>query len=140
MRWTAVQDQAGNTHVPRPLCLLSLHCMTPPHPTPLHPLSLPRSRCGNFGFVGSESGRVDRYNMQSGMHRGSYCRDPKASRSWAGWRRLWAAAMPGAVWLCLQRAARAGLAVDRAEQQKRRTPDLPWPAWPRSHPGTAYPV
>ena len=44
-----------------------------------------RSRCGNFGFVGGESGRVDRYNMQSGMHRGSYCRDPKASLGgWAG--------------------------------------------------------
>ena len=28
--------------------------------------------------MGSEAGRVDRYNMQSGMHRGSYCRDPKA--------------------------------------------------------------
>lgn len=35
------------------------------------------SRCGNFGFVGSESGRVDRYNMQSGLHRGSYCRNQK---------------------------------------------------------------
>ena len=28
--------------------------------------------------MGSEAGRLDRYNMQSGMHRGSYCRDPKA--------------------------------------------------------------
>ena len=32
------------------------------------------SRCGNFGFVGSSSGRLDRYNMQSGIHRGAYCR------------------------------------------------------------------
>ena len=30
------------------------------------------SRCGNFGFVGSEGGRIDRYNMQSGLHRGAY--------------------------------------------------------------------
>jgi U3 small nucleolar RNA-associated protein 21 len=30
------------------------------------------SRCGNFGFVGSSSGRIDRYNMQSGLHRGTY--------------------------------------------------------------------
>ena len=30
------------------------------------------SRCGNFGFVGSEKGQIDRYNMQSGLHRGSY--------------------------------------------------------------------
>lgn len=32
------------------------------------------SKCGNFGFVGSASGRLDRYNMQSGMHRGCYQR------------------------------------------------------------------
>lgn len=30
------------------------------------------SRCGNFGFVGTEGGRIDRYNMQSGLHRGTY--------------------------------------------------------------------
>lgn len=30
------------------------------------------SQCGNFGFVGTEKGRIDRYNMQSGLHRGSY--------------------------------------------------------------------
>lgn len=32
------------------------------------------SHCGNFGFVGSASGRLDRYNMQSGLHRGAYYR------------------------------------------------------------------
>lgn len=32
------------------------------------------SRCGNFGFVASASGRLDRYNMQSGIHRGAYQR------------------------------------------------------------------
>lgn len=31
------------------------------------------SKCGNFGFVGSNAGRIDRYNMQSGLHRGVYC-------------------------------------------------------------------
>ena len=30
------------------------------------------SKCGNFGFVGTSSGRIDRYNMQSGLHRGIY--------------------------------------------------------------------
>ncbi len=30
------------------------------------------SKCGNFGFVGSQAGRIDRYNMQSGLHRGKY--------------------------------------------------------------------
>ncbi len=32
------------------------------------------SCCGNFGLVGTAAGRVDRYNMQSGLHRGSYNR------------------------------------------------------------------
>lgn len=31
------------------------------------------SRCGNFGFVGSEKGTIYRYNMQSGLYRGLYC-------------------------------------------------------------------
>lgn len=29
------------------------------------------SRCGNFGIVGSASGAVHRYNLQSGLHRGA---------------------------------------------------------------------
>jgi U3 small nucleolar RNA-associated protein 21 len=32
------------------------------------------SSCGNYGLVGTASGRVDRYNMQSGLHRGAYSR------------------------------------------------------------------
>ncbi len=32
------------------------------------------SSCGNFGLVGSAGGHVDRYNMQSGLHRGNYSR------------------------------------------------------------------
>lgn len=32
------------------------------------------TQCGNFAVVGSASGRLDRYNMQSGLHRGQYCR------------------------------------------------------------------
>ena len=30
------------------------------------------SACGNFGIVGTSNGRVDRYNLQSGLHRASY--------------------------------------------------------------------
>ncbi|CAK0785298.1 hypothetical protein CVIRNUC_008505 [Coccomyxa viridis] len=30
--------------------------------------------CGNYGLVGTAAGRVDRYNMQSGLHRGFYAR------------------------------------------------------------------
>lgn len=32
------------------------------------------SSCGNFGVVGTAGGRIDRYNMQSGLHRGTYAR------------------------------------------------------------------
>ena len=28
--------------------------------------------CGNFAVIGYSSGHVDMYNMQSGLHRGSY--------------------------------------------------------------------
>ena len=40
------------------------------------------SACGNFGLVGNAAGRVDRYNMQSGLHRGTYLRQgPKGCNS-----------------------------------------------------------
>jgi hypothetical protein len=32
------------------------------------------SCCGNFALVGNDAGRVDRYNLQSGIHRGTYWR------------------------------------------------------------------
>ena len=53
------------------------HVLRPPadecsQPAPVSAVAV--SCCGNFGFVGSASGRVDRYNMQSGLHRGSYQR------------------------------------------------------------------
>ncbi|KAJ1618156.1 hypothetical protein T492DRAFT_465107 [Pavlovales sp. CCMP2436] len=30
------------------------------------------SRCGNFSYVGYSSGRIERYNLQSGLHRGTF--------------------------------------------------------------------
>lgn len=42
--------------------------------------SVALSRCGNFGLVGTAGGRVDRYNMQSGIHRLAY-RRPAAALS-----------------------------------------------------------
>lgn len=36
--------------------------------------------CGNFGLIGYSSGHIDVYNMQSGIHRGSFG-DPKAHSS-----------------------------------------------------------
>ena len=39
-------------------------------PAPVSAVAM--SRCGNFAAVGSALGRLDRYNMQSGLHRGTY--------------------------------------------------------------------
>lgn len=33
--------------------------------------------CGNFVVIGSSCGRVDVYNLQSGLHRGCYGDDEK---------------------------------------------------------------
>lgn len=41
------------------------------------------SRCGNFGLVGTAAGRLDRYNMQSGLHRLAY-RRPAAAAAGGG--------------------------------------------------------
>lgn len=54
----------------------------PPPDAPVTCVAL--SRCGNFGIVGSSGGRVDRYNMQSGLHRGAYLRRPGGSGPTAG--------------------------------------------------------
>ena len=35
-------------------------------------MSVEISACGNFGFVGSARGRVEKYNLQSGAHRGTF--------------------------------------------------------------------
>lgn len=41
------------------------------------------SCCGNFGLVGTEAGRVDRYNLQSGIHRGTYGRQQQQQQQQA---------------------------------------------------------
>ncbi len=60
-------------------CRLRVACIklynfmyTTPTPTTTH-------SCGNFGCVGSASGRLDRYNMQSGLHRGGYSRNSSST-------------------------------------------------------------
>eukprot|EP01083_Nonionella_stella_P046725 125157_1 len=49
------------------------------HPTerrgPIRAVAL--SACGNFGFVATECGHIDRFNMQSGSFRGTYCEKGK---------------------------------------------------------------
>ena len=37
------------------------------------------SACGNFGFVGSEKGKIDKFNMQSGLYRASFPPTAKAN-------------------------------------------------------------
>jgi len=61
------------------------------------------SPCGNFGVVGSASGRIDRYNMQSGIHRGAFCRRPLTARG---------AAAGGGAPLPAHAGAVVGVAVD----------------------------
>lgn len=60
------------------------------------------SPCGNYGLVGSAAGRIDRYNMQSGLHRGVFSR--RVPRGQAG-------ATNGGL-LPAHDGAVAGLAVD----------------------------
>jgi hypothetical protein len=55
------------------------------------------SSCGNFGLVGSASGRVDRYNMQSGQHRGAYRRQQAAAGAGEPWPRWQGAHMHAAL-------------------------------------------
>lgn len=66
-------------------CALGEHVLSPPpkellNAPPLAPVTaVCLSSCGNFGFVASAAGRLDRYNMQSGLHRGSYSRGEPGS-------------------------------------------------------------
>jgi U3 small nucleolar RNA-associated protein 21 len=41
------------------------------------------SCCGNFALVGNDAGRVDRYNLQSGIHRGTYWRKQSDGELWS---------------------------------------------------------
>lgn len=59
---------------------MSEHVLRPPRAfddkTPDAPVTaVCVSACGNYGFVGNAAGRIDRYNLQSGLFRGSYNRE-----------------------------------------------------------------
>lgn len=67
----------------------SLHlCLAPPPNTHSHMTSCLCSQaveitsCGNFAVIGSSCGRVDIYNLQSGLHRGCYGNDEKGASSY----------------------------------------------------------
>lgn len=56
---------------------LGEHVLRPPRvkadTTPDAPVTaVSVTSCGNYALVGSAAGRVDRYNLQSGLHRGAY--------------------------------------------------------------------
>ena len=67
--------------------VLGSHALLPPADA-LRPLETPApatavalSKCGNFAFVGTQAGRIDKYNMQSGIYRGELWR-PKQEESY----------------------------------------------------------
>jgi U3 small nucleolar RNA-associated protein 21 len=71
--------------------------------------------CGNFAVVGSAAGRVDRYNLQSGLHRGGfYRRRRRASFGLGPERGPLLAPMPGQQHQQAAAAAAAAAAVTRA--------------------------
>ncbi|CAG8520768.1 16389_t:CDS:10 [Dentiscutata erythropus] len=42
------------------------------------------SACGNFGFIGSSSGYIEMYNMQSGIHRRTFAGEDKHTKAISG--------------------------------------------------------
>jgi U3 small nucleolar RNA-associated protein 21 len=65
--------------------------------------------CGNFAVVGSSAGRVDRYNLQSGLHRGGFYRRRRRDKFGLGdEHKPLVAPMPG------EEAAAAAAAAGRA--------------------------
>ncbi|CAI5689158.1 unnamed protein product [Oreochromis niloticus] len=60
-------------------CTLGLHHLQPPGSRRgAIATAVDITSCGNFAVIGSSCGRVDVYNLQSGLHRGCYGDDEKA--------------------------------------------------------------
>ena len=59
----------------------NVSAMKPPPPVRCHATSVCISSCGNFVLVGTKGGVIYRYNIQSGIGRGSYPRDATAGKS-----------------------------------------------------------
>ncbi|KAI8915791.1 quinon protein alcohol dehydrogenase-like superfamily [Gorgonomyces haynaldii] len=51
------------------------HTLTPQDGSPVKSVCL--SSCGNFCFIGTQQGRIDKFNMQSGIYRQSYVHHTK---------------------------------------------------------------
>uniref|UniRef100_A0A4W6CQ21 WD repeat domain 36 n=1 Tax=Lates calcarifer TaxID=8187 RepID=A0A4W6CQ21_LATCA len=62
-------------------CTMGAHHLQPPSPhRDAIATAVDITSCGNFAVIGSSCGRVDVYNLQSGLHRGCYGDDEKAHR------------------------------------------------------------
>jgi len=59
----------------------NVSAMKPPPPVRCHATSVCISSCGNFVLVGTKGGVIYRYNIQSGIGRGSYPRDATAGEN-----------------------------------------------------------
>lgn len=53
----------------------NISAMKKPPPTQTHATSVAMSACGSFALIGTKNGTIYRYNVQSGIARGSYPRD-----------------------------------------------------------------
>uniref|UniRef100_A0A7N8XCH6 WD repeat domain 36 n=1 Tax=Mastacembelus armatus TaxID=205130 RepID=A0A7N8XCH6_9TELE len=58
-------------------CTMGIHHLQPPSPC-RDAIAVDITSCGNFVVIGSSTGRLDVYNLQSGQHRGCYGDDDKA--------------------------------------------------------------
>ncbi|XP_061656643.1 WD repeat-containing protein 36 [Syngnathoides biaculeatus] len=59
-------------------CTMGAHHLRPPRGDDAVATAVDITSCGNFALVGSSCGRVDVYNLQSGLHRGCYGDEEKA--------------------------------------------------------------
>ncbi|XP_047426369.1 WD repeat-containing protein 36 [Mugil cephalus] len=60
-------------------CTMGAHHLQPPGaPRDTVATAVDITSCGNFAVIGSSCGRVDAYNLQSGLHRGCYGNSEKA--------------------------------------------------------------
>ncbi|CAJ1069850.1 WD repeat-containing protein 36 [Xyrichtys novacula] len=60
-------------------CTMGVHHLQPPNtPRSAVATAVSITSCGNFAVIGSSCGRVDVYNLQSGLHRGCYGDKEKA--------------------------------------------------------------
>ena len=86
------------------------------------------SPCGNYGLVGTAAGRVDRYNMQSGLHRGTYWRRQQQQQQLNG--------VTGEAFLLAVAATLA--AVLRGSWEWRLVAGLPGSSWSGQGQGKVY--